>query len=612
MTSSQLAGPWAEVLEELADLRVALASAEATWASRIASVDPRNRASAVNLAHYWALRQYDLRDLQGRLAGLGLSSLGRCEPHVQATVNAVAAVVSALSGHGAAPDEPSVDFEQGQALLRRRAAQLLGDPPATRRARIMVTLPSQAAGDENLIGGLLDRGMDLARINCAYDGPQAWAAMISHLRAAADGAGRDCRVAMDLAGPKVRTGPLAEGPAVVKLQPVRDVLGRVVTPARCRLIASGEPPPAGEAMPWIPVPGDWLARRLPGEPIHVVDARGARRHLRIERAGLPDQVVVSAARTVYLSEGTILRVRGAAGVPVGPLRPAAQALTLRRGDILALTRDCTPMPVSDQGPHRIGCTLPEVFGQARVGDRVHFDDGKIGGLVTASDTDQIEVRITEAAATGSRLRAGKGINLPDTTLPVPALTGKDRTDLEFVTAHADLVELSFVRDAQDVEDLLSALTRLGGRRLGVIVKIETLAGFENLPEILFALLRWPHSGVMIARGDLAVECGLERMAELQEEILWLCEAAHVPVVWATQVLDRLARSGRPSRAEITDAAMGVRAECVMLNKGPHILEAVTALGDILGRMAAHQDKKTALLRQLRSWRPGSAEGRGPR
>ncbi len=108
-------------------------------------------------------------------------------------------------------------------------------------------------------------------------------------------------------------------------------------------------------------------------------------------------------------------------------------------------------------------------------------------------------------------------------------------------------------------------------------------------------------GVMIARGDLAVEVGYERLAEVQEEILWLCEAAHLPVIWATQVLEGLAKEGIPSRAEITDAAMSERAECVMLNKGPHIQEAIVVLDNILGRMQAHQSKKTSMLRQLHSW-----------
>jgi pyruvate kinase len=106
---------------------------------------------------------------------------------------------------------------------------------------------------------------------------------------------------------------------------------------------------------------------------------------------------------------------------------------------------------------------------------------------------------------------------------------------------------------------------------------------------------------MVARGDLAIECGFERLAEVQEEMLWLCDAAHVPVIWATQVLDQMARTGQPSRAEISDAAMAGRAECVMLNKGPYIAEAVAALDDIISRMSSHQLKKMNLLRRLASW-----------
>lgn len=117
--------------------------------------------------------------------------------------------------------------------------------------------------------------------------------------------------------------------------------------------------------------------------------------------------------------------------------------------------------------------------------------------------------------------------------------------------------------------------------------------------MLLTAMRVPCCGVMIARGDLVVECGFERLAEVQEEILWISAAAHVPVIWATQVLETLAKNGMPSRAEITDAAMGHRAECVMLNKGPHILSAVRVLDDILRRMQAHQVKRRALLRELR-------------
>jgi pyruvate kinase len=97
--------------------------------------------------------------------------------------------------------------------------------------------------------------------------------------------------------------------------------------------------------------------------------------------------------------------------------------------------------------------------------------------------------------------------------------------------------------------------------------------------------------------------GFERLSEVQEEMLWLCEAAHVPVIWATQVLESLAKGGTPSRAEVSDAAMSSRAECVMLNKGPYIRETLRFLANVLERMQEHQHKKTARLRKLRVAKP---------
>jgi pyruvate kinase len=106
---------------------------------------------------------------------------------------------------------------------------------------------------------------------------------------------------------------------------------------------------------------------------------------------------------------------------------------------------------------------------------------------------------------------------------------------------------------------------------------------------------------MIARGDLAVEIGYERLSEVQEEILWLCEAARVPVIWATQVLESLVKRGMPSRGEFTDAAMAERAECVMLNKGAYIGEGVAVLANVLTRMESHNRHRSRQLRPLRAW-----------
>jgi pyruvate kinase len=213
----------------------------------------------------------------------------------------------------------------------------------------------------------------------------------------------------------------------------------------------------------------------------------------------------------------------------------------------------------------------------------------------------MDVDIVQARDAGEQLAADKGINFPDSQLDLPALTEKDLQDLKTVAEVADLVGLSFVQEPAEIDRLLRALHGLKRSDMGLVLKIETLRGFDNLPALMLAAMAAPSAGVMIARGDLAVECGFERMAEIQEEVLCCAEAAHMPVIWATQVLETLGKTGMPSRAEISDASMGERAECVMLNKGPYVTEAIRALDDILKRMAGHQAKKSPQLRALRAW-----------
>jgi pyruvate kinase len=285
--------------------------------------------------------------------------------------------------------------------------------------------------------------------------------------------------------------------------------------------------------------------------------------------------------------------------------PLEQFISLQKSDFLILTKappPGSPARLSASGevlePARIPCTLPEVFNDVRVGENIWFDDGKIGGVIKSVNPDEILVEITSSGVKPQKLRADKGINLPDSDLRLPPLTDKDLSDLEFIVRRADLVGYSFVRSAADVVKLQDKLKELNGGHLGVVLKIETRRAFDNLPEILLTAMSSPAIGVMIARGDLAIETGFERLAEVQEEILWMCEAAHLPVIWATQVLEKLSKDGVYSRAEITDAAMSERAECVMLNKGEFVVEAVRTLDNILTRMQPHQDKKRSMLRRL--------------
>jgi pyruvate kinase len=434
---------------------------------------------------------------------------------------------------------------------------------------------------------------------------------------------------MDVPGPKLRTGPLAPGPEVLKWRPHRDVYGRVTAPARLWLTPADAPcPPPGPADASLPVDRAWLSQLETGDTVAFKDARGARRLLHVvEAAG--ENRWAKCTQTAYVATGMVLRRvrasrssrrrRPGSRTTLGQLPATSQSIMLHRGDTLILTDPAQPggpALLDEQGqtlsPAHIGCTAPEVFRDLQPGQRLWLDDGKIGGIIRGVHAEHVEVEIAEVRAQGARLGADKGINLPESTLHIPSLTAQDITCLPFVAAHADMVGYSFVRSPADVAALQEELARVGGEQLAIVLKIETRAAVDALPALLLAAMRSPSCGVMIARGDLAVECGYERLAELQEEILCLAEAAHMPVIWATQVLETLAQHGVPSRAEISDAAMGERAECVMLNKGPYIVEAVRALDDILRRMQGHQDKRSARLRPLRLarnfWPAGTGRG----
>jgi pyruvate kinase len=480
-----------EVLDRLAldvqQLREDVVAGAAALAEELEAVHPENRPSARNLVHYLALRRHDLRNLQLRLARVGLSSLGRSEPHVLITLDRILAMLALA--RGTTPREaaaPPVGFREGERILAGNARRLLGARPVHRAVRIIVTLPVEAAENPRMVHDLVAAGMSCARINCGRDEPAVWTAMAEHVRAAERSLGRECRLLVDLGGPKLRTGPVAGG-------------------AKRLLLSTGD---------------------------------------RFELVG-PD--------------GVTRRERA---------RP------------------------------RIACSMPDIFQYVEVGEPIWFDDGRIGGVIEEQSRKGLLVRVTNAKKDGSKLRPERGINLPQTALALPALTEKDVRDLDHVVAWADSIQLSFVQRPADVHALHAALDRHGADRVGVVLKIEKRQAFADLPRLLLAAMQRRTCGVMIARGDLAVEAGFERTAEMQEEILWIAEAAHVPTIWATEVLHTLAREGTLSRAEITDAAMSARAEAVMLNRGPFVIDAIATLDDILGRMKEHQAKKRSLYRAL--------------
>src|SRR5690606_21056542 len=250
-----------------------------------------------------------------------------------------------------------------------------------------------------------------------------------------------------------------------------------------------------------------------------------------------------------------------------------------------------------QGVWRVPCTWDGIFEAAAVGQRVTFDDGRCSGVVASAGKRWLRMIFDQVPAGEATLRNDQGINLPDTEVATPDLVDEDRRIMGEFLDRVDLFGCSFVQDPATIR---AAREVLGthARLVGLVAKIETQSGCRILADILLEGLRGGPFAVLVARGDLAVEVGFARLAEAQEEILWLCEAAHVPVIWATQVLESLTKTGVPTRAEVTDAAMSARAECVMLNKGKYIIDAVRFLDDVLTRMQDHQRKKTSMLRPL--------------
>lgn len=342
---------------------------------------------------------------------------------------------------------------------------------------------------------------------------------------------------------------------------------------------------------------------------------------------------VAACRALIEAGANVARINGAHGSPeswralAATWREAADALGFRAplqmdlsgpkcrtlaivrgeerrmplGTRLALLASETVAPGEVEAAAVIA--FPELLAQLAPGQPVFYDDGKVGGTVVEACAERAVVLVTGARKKGARLRPGKGLNYPALELNLPVLTDADGPALDFTAEHADIVALSFAQRPEDVVLLQSLLrARLGERPLlPMVLKIETSLGVRNLPRLIVQAGAKHPVAVMIARGDLAIELGFERLAEVQGEILDLCQGAQAPVVWATQVLEGLVKDGWPSRAEATDASVGQLADCVMLNKGPHQAKAVKLLEGVLRRMDRHRGTAGPRLAALHAW-----------
>ncbi|WP_090095695.1 pyruvate kinase [Lentzea jiangxiensis] len=255
-------------------------------------------------------------------------------------------------------------------------------------------------------------------------------------------------------------------------------------------------------------------------------------------------------------------------------RFAAGPVDWNTGDVVRVT-------VEDvEGTHdRVSTTYKELAKDAKVGDRLLVDDGKVGLVVIDIEGSDVVCEVTE----GGPVSNNKGLSLPGMDVSVPALSEKDIEDLEFaLSLGVDFIALSFVRSPADIDLVHQVMDRAGSKRLPVIAKIEKPEAVDNLEAIVLAF-----DGVMVARGDLGVELPLEHVPLVQKRAIQIARENAKPVIVATQMLDSMITNSRPTRAETSDVANAVLdgADALMLSGetsvGRYAIESVQTMGRII-------------------------------
>ncbi|KAL7613189.1 hypothetical protein Lser_V15G09561 [Lactuca serriola] len=596
---AQILGNQGNLLDKLKAVHMHALAMEQWNASRLKLCHRRHAVSAANLIHYLALKSLDVDQLKDELSSVGLLNLETINPYVIAGLSTGIQLLENLKSKSS----ENFNNQLTASMMRKRVnsnRDFLIGPVEDKRSHIMVTLGEEAITNETFITDILKAGTTAVRINCAHGDPSVWSETIRRVKINSQMLEKPCRILMDLAGPKLRTGRMKSGPCVMKISPKKNASGNVINAAQVWVAQKGAGSPPAHVSPDVVmyVDGQQLLEKLQvGDTLRFRDARGKQRSLKISKkfpvfSGVG--FMAGCTNTAYVENGTKLYIklkgnkkRSLFGSVVD-VPPTETFVRLRVGDLLVITRDDFEQQpqltssVVGSGSPRVTCSSGYLFDSVKPGEPIAFDDGKIWGVIKGTSISEIVVSITRAGPRGTKLGPEKSINIPESKIQYEGLTCKDIVDLDFVGAHADIVGVSFVRDVDDIILLGKEVKKRKLDGLGIVLKIETKDGLKNLPLLLLEAMKLSNPlGVMIARGDLAVECGWEMMGDIQEEILSICSAAHVPVIWATQVLESLVKTGVPTRAEITDVACGARATCIMLNKGKHILEAIATLDTIL-------------------------------
>jgi pyruvate kinase len=567
----------------------------------------KNPKSLINMHHYLKLRQKDNVELQDELTKMGLSSLGRSQAHILRSLDLIVELLSKCQSREYEQSQQILTIDEAEELMAKRAAMFGGEPKPKKRAetKIMLTLPSDAAKNPAMIEEFANAGVGIFRINTAHDGSLEWgimAAKIAELNQNLHPQNK-LKVYVDLAGPKIRTGKIRKVKAELKLEPQKKIY---ITHKNDNNEFVKVPSDAYN----LEVDGDFYKKAKKEKELTIYTWNEKPKTMEVlfcekgfivcelsKKVKVNDQSTICIAKKKKMLESKILN-----------LPEQTEEIRLFEDDLLFLSLEEIEghSKITDETgkvlkPAAIFCTQKEFVKDAKVGNKVFVDDGKIGLQVLEKKPDGLLCKVINVKLKGETLKEEKGINFPDSTTLVDAITKEDEKNLDSVVEFADILGVSFAQSERDIIALKDLLKIKNKEHIAIVAKIETKLAVKNLPSILEALMYHENSAIMIARGDLAIEVEFENMSYLQEEILDLCEAAHTPVIFATQVLENQMKNNLPSRAEITDAAFAQRADCVMLNKGQFALNTIKKLEFILARMHTIFKKNRLLLGECDIW-----------
>lgn len=565
-----------------------------------------NNKSLDNLNAYVKLRSLDISELQNQLTNIGLSSLGRAQSCVINSLNQDIFILSRLlqkEYKQTSTDVEAINFEEAKAIMIENS-KVFGRVQDNFKTKVMVTLPSEAKDSPQLIADLMANGTSVFRINTAHDDANAWNTMARYIQQENKKQNRNVKIYVDLAGPKNRTGSIKKvfnpfkigswrEPQFVEILPFSNKEAFTQKAQISTLVVSDE---------FFNICKD--ASKL---KIDDFDRETAQHYHIVKEDG---KIFINADKKITIFKNTTLKVsnkhlKSKSNLYNFWLEP--EEIRVFKDDLVIITNqdiEGSKEFVYNDKEYAgiIGTTNKEVFHFIKVDDEIFIDDGKIGLTIVEKNDLGVVCKVFLAKENGTVIKEEKGINFPNTDLDISAITDVDERNFEDIVDFADIIGLSFAQTDADIKKLQNMLTKKGKTSTAIAPKIETKTALENLPKILRELLLWDNYALMIARGDLAIEVGFDNLPYIQDEIFGICEAAHIPVIYATQILENKMKNNLPTRAEVTDAANAQRADCIMLNKGPYVVDTVIAVKNILRNIHKLHQKNRQLFSVCKTWK----------